>query len=57
MGDRQREAESSIKVLKATIAGGLLFLLPLVLVVLLLSHAVRFAGKSSCSNFRIPDIG
>jgi uncharacterized membrane protein len=45
-GDRQREAESSIKVLKATIAGGLLFLLPLVLVVLLLSHAVRFAGKA-----------
>ena len=30
---------------KATIAGGLLFLLPLILVVLLFSHAMRFAGK------------
>jgi len=46
MGGQQREAESSIKVLKATIAGGLLFLLPLVLVVLLMSHALRFAGKA-----------
>src|SRR4029453_12687760 len=45
-GDRQREAESSIKAGKATIAGGLLFLLPLVLVVLLLSHALRFAAKA-----------
>jgi uncharacterized membrane protein len=34
------------KVLKTTIVGGLLFLLPLVLVVLLLSHALRFAGKA-----------
>src|SRR5262245_52253957 len=42
----QREAVSPIKVLKATIAGGLLFLLPLVLVVLLLSHALRLAGKA-----------
>jgi uncharacterized membrane protein len=40
------EAESSIKAGKATIAGGLLFLLPLVLVVLLLSHALRFAAKA-----------
>jgi uncharacterized membrane protein len=31
--------------LKATIAGGLLFLLPLILVVLLFSHAMRIAGK------------
>jgi uncharacterized membrane protein len=46
MGGWQREAESPIKVLKATIVGGLLFLLPLVLVVLLLSHALRFAGKA-----------
>jgi uncharacterized membrane protein len=30
---------------KATIAGGLLFLLRSILVVLLLSHAMRFAGK------------
>jgi uncharacterized membrane protein len=30
---------------KATIAGGLLFLLPSILVVLLFSHAMRFAGK------------
>ena len=30
---------------KATIAGGLLFPLPLILVVLLFSHAMRFAGK------------
>jgi uncharacterized membrane protein len=44
MGGWQREAESSIKVVKATIAGGLLFLLPLMLVVLLLSHALRFAA-------------
>ncbi|HEY6381853.1 MAG TPA: DUF502 domain-containing protein [Pseudolabrys sp.] len=46
IGDWQREAESPIKVLKTTIVGGLLFLLPLVLVVLLLSHALRFAGKA-----------
>ena len=31
--------------LKATIAGGLLFLLPLILVVLLFSHAMQIAGK------------
>jgi uncharacterized membrane protein len=46
MGGWQREAESSVKVVKATIAGGLSFLLPLVLVVLLLSHALRFAAKA-----------
>lgn len=46
MGGWQREAENPIKVLKTTIVGGLLFLLPLVLVVLLLSHALRFAGKA-----------
>src|SRR5215475_8945281 len=31
--------------LKATIAGGLLFLLPLILVILLLTHAMRLAAK------------
>ena len=31
--------------LKTTIAGGLLFLLPLILVVLLFSHAMRIAGR------------
>src|SRR5262245_17988633 len=31
--------------LKATIAGGLLFLLPLILVILLLAHAMRLAAK------------
>jgi len=31
--------------LKATIAGGLLFLLPLILVILLLTHAMRIAAK------------
>src|SRR5215831_18221904 len=42
----QRETESSpLEFLKATVAGGMLFLLPLVLVVLLLSHAMRLAGK------------
>jgi len=46
MGGWQREAESSVKVVKATIAGGLSFLLPLVLVVLLLSHALRFGAKA-----------
>ena len=46
MGGWQREPENPIKVLKTTIVGGLLFLLPLVLVVLLLSHALRFAGKA-----------
>jgi uncharacterized membrane protein len=46
MGGWQREAESPIRFLKTTIVGGLLFLLPLVLVALLLSHALRFAGKA-----------
>jgi len=42
----RREAETSFsEFLKATIAGGLLFLLPLVLVVLLVGHAMRLAGK------------
>ena len=31
--------------LKATIAGGLLFLLPMVLIVIVLGHAMRLAGK------------
>lgn len=33
------------RMLQTTVVGGLLFLLPLVLVVILLSHALRFAGK------------
>src|SRR5215475_6688099 len=42
----RREAETSFsEFLKATIAGGLLFLLPLILVVLLLTHAMRLAAK------------
>ena len=41
----QREAGTWVKFLKATVAGGLLFLLPLVLVVLLVGHALKFAGK------------
>jgi uncharacterized membrane protein len=36
---------SLLKLLKATIVGGLLFLLPLILVVLLLGHAMKLAGK------------
>lgn len=35
---------SSVKLLKTTVIGGLLFLLPLILVVLLLGHAVHLAG-------------
>jgi hypothetical protein len=57
MGDRQREAESSIRVLKATIPGGVLFLLPLVLAELLLSQAVRFAGKAVGPISEFLDIG
>ena len=34
-----------LKLLKATIVGGLLFLLPLILVVLLLGHAMKLAAK------------
>jgi hypothetical protein len=41
----QREAESSARFLKATVAGGLLFLLPLILVAVLFGHAMRLAGK------------
>ena len=36
---------------KATIAGGLLFLLPLILVVLLFSHAMRFAVAHPISQY------
>jgi hypothetical protein len=57
MGDRQREAESLIKVLKATIAGGLLFLLPLVLCCAPSEPRSAVRRKSSWSNLRIPDIG
>jgi len=42
----QRQANSSFfSLLKATIVGGLLFLLPLILVVLLLGHAMKLAAK------------
>ena len=42
----QRGTETSLsELLKATVAGGMLFLLPLVLVVLLLGHAMKLAGK------------
>ena len=37
---------SPVSFLKATIVGGLLFLLPLILVVVLLGHAIRLAGKA-----------
>jgi uncharacterized membrane protein len=41
-----REAETSLsEFLKATTAGGLLFLLPLVLAVLLFGHAKRLTGN------------
>src|SRR5262245_61202270 len=36
---------SLAKFVKATIVGGLLFLLPLILIVVLLTHAMKFAGK------------
>jgi uncharacterized membrane protein len=38
---------SLVSFLKATIVGGLLFLLPLILVVVLLGHAMRLAGKAT----------
>ena len=42
----QRQANSSLfNLLKATLVGGLLFLLPLILVVLLLGHAMKLAAK------------
>src|SRR5262249_13420958 len=37
---------SLVSFLKATIVGGLLFLLPLILVVVLLGHAIKLAGKA-----------
>jgi uncharacterized membrane protein len=46
MSVSQRETETSLpNFLKATVAGGLLFLLPLILVVVLFGHAMRLAGK------------
>jgi len=39
--------------LKATIAGGLLFLLPMVLIVIVLGHAMRLAGKGGTTDFGI----
>jgi uncharacterized membrane protein len=41
----QRQTSSLLNLLKATIVGGLLFLLPLILVVLLLGHAMKLAAK------------
>jgi len=46
MDTTQRQDNSSFfNLLKATIVGGLLFLLPLILVVLLLGHAMKLAAK------------
>jgi uncharacterized membrane protein len=46
MDKTQRQANSSFfDLLKATVVGGLLFLLPLILVVVLLGHAMRLAAK------------
>jgi uncharacterized membrane protein len=42
---KQGLGASLMKFLKATIAGGLLFLLPVVLVLIVLGHAMRLAGK------------
>lgn len=42
---KQRIETSLVGFLKATIAGGLLFLLPVALVLVVLSHAMRLAGK------------
>ena len=43
---QQRKTETSLSELfKATIIGGLLFLLPLILVVILFTHAMQLAGK------------
>ncbi len=42
---RQGQKASLPKLLKATVIGGLLFLLPLILVLILLGHAFRLAGK------------
>lgn len=42
---QRQENSSFFNLLKATIVGGLLFLLPLILVVLLLGHAMKLAAK------------
>ncbi len=43
---QQRKTETSLsELLKATVMGGLLFLLPLILVVILVTHAMQLAGK------------
>jgi len=42
---KQGIGTSSVNFLKATIAGGLLFLLPVVLILIILGHAMRLAGK------------
>src|SRR5262249_18124507 len=38
---------SLVSFLKATIVGGLLFLLPLIVIVVILEHAIRLAGKAT----------
>src|SRR5262249_51232085 len=46
MAIEEHQTRASIpEFLKATVAGGLLFLLPLILVILLLTHAMRIAAK------------
>jgi uncharacterized membrane protein len=44
VGSRNDAGTALARTIKTTVAGGLLFLLPLVLVVILLSHALRLAG-------------
>lgn len=50
---KQGIGSSLVKFLEATIVGGLLFLLPVVLIVIVLDHAMRLAGKVAqpISNF------
>src|SRR5262245_61390225 len=47
VGSRQGAGTVLARMLESTVVGGLLFLLPLVLVALLLGHAIRLAGKLS----------
>ncbi len=47
VGFRQGAGPALARMLENTVVGGLLFLLPLVLVVLLIGHAIRLAGKLS----------
>lgn len=45
VGSRQGAGTVLARMLQTTVVGGFLFLLPLVLVVILLGHAIRLAGK------------